>query len=324
LLPLLLLLLFPQVRIAQAQTGRGSIIEGVRRYNNADFEGAIGCFQAALTDLKLIRADSTVALSYLGACNAKLERPEARDSYFETVLRRNRYEVLPKELRDDSDLVQAFEVVRARIAGEYSRQLVLNSTPAGADIYLGGSAVGRTPATIDSLQVGRAYAITLQKQGYYTSEINLDMAGDTSITVDLQKLPDTVVQVKNVYMQPRTGVRSYLVGTSAGAALGLASFGASVLFDNNARADVKARARARDSIEAANYKEAFLRDQALGNAFYYASYPLIAVGFYAGLRLAEKVFPEYQSLTDEGSPTRLYCALSEDLNLTVGVRRSIW
>ena len=324
LLPLFLLLLVPQVNIAQAQAGRGSIIEGVGRYDDGDFDGAIRCFQTALTDLKLIYTDSTVALSYLGACNAKLERLEARDSSFETVLRRNRYEVLPKELRDDSDLAQAFETIRLQIVREYCRQIEVGSTPTGAEVYLGGSAVGRTPVTIDSLQTGKTYTIAVQKSGYYAGEVTLDIVGDTSLTVDLRKLPETVVQVKYVYMQPRTGVRSYLAGVSAGAALGLVSYGASVLFDNNAEADLKERSRARTSDSMAMYKDRFRKDQGLGSVFYYASCPLMAAGFYAGLRFAEMVFPEYRSLTDEDSPTRLYCSLDKDMNLIVGVRRSVW
>jgi membrane-bound ClpP family serine protease len=55
-----------------------------------------------------------------------------------------------------------------------------------------------------------------------------------------------------------------------------------------------------------------------------AAHPLMAIGFFAGLRLAETAFPQYHALTDEGSPTKLYCSLDKNLNLSVGVRRSIW
>ena len=120
------------------------------------------------------------------------------------------------------------------------------------------------------------------------------------------------------------GVRSYLAGISMGAALGLASYLTSVQFDNMSRDNFKAYTIAGDSTTAARFGNAASRYQTLGGVFYCASYPLIAIGFYAGFSLARRVFPERMSFLDENNPTRVCCSLDKNLNLSMGIRKSIW
>jgi len=135
--------------------------------------------------------------------------------------------------------------------------------------------------------------------------------------------PRESVSVKSpVYTAPRPG--NYIIGASAGALLGLAAYSTSVLFDNLAADKVKAYGGASDSASAARMKDEAFRYHSLGNVFYYSSYPLIALGFYVGLRMSERLFPEKVAFLGDDSPTRVYCSLDKDLSLSVGLRRSIW
>jgi hypothetical protein len=137
------------------------------------------------------------------------------------------------------------------------------------------------------------------------------------------KLPPEGGDVESaVYVGPRLG--NYLVGASTGAVLGLASYSVSVLFDNMAADKVKAYSMADDSASARELKGKAAQCHSLGSVFYYSSYPLIAVGFYVGLKVSEKVFPGRVAFMGDNSPTRVYCSLDKDLNLSLGVRRSIW
>jgi tetratricopeptide (TPR) repeat protein len=137
-----------------------------------------------------------------------------------------------------------------------------------------------------------------------------------------QLLPESASATYPVYVEPRLG--NYLAGASAGAVLGLATYFTSVLFDNLAADKVKAYSMAGDSASAEELKSKASQYHSLGSVFYYSSYPLIAVGFYVGLKVSEKVFPGKVSFLEDDSPTRVYCSLDKDLNLSLGVRRSIW
>jgi tetratricopeptide (TPR) repeat protein len=134
--------------------------------------------------------------------------------------------------------------------------------------------------------------------------------------------PESVYVRQPVYVSPRLG--NYVAGASAGAVLGLASYFTSVLFDNMAVDKLKAYGVAGDSATAAELKQEAMQYHSLGDVFYYSSYPLIAVGFYAGLKLSERIFPRRVSVLGDNSPTRVFCALDADLNLTLGIRRSLW
>jgi hypothetical protein len=141
-------------------------------------------------------------------------------------------------------------------------------------------------------------------------------------TPKAQPLPESIYVKYPVYVGPRLG--NYLAGASAGAVLGLASYFTSVLFDNLAADKVKAYNRTADSDSAEELKGKATQYHSLGTAFYYSSYPLIAVGFYVGLKVSEKVFPGKVSFLRDDSPTRVYCSLGKDFNLSLGVRSSIW
>jgi len=325
LVPLFLVLLVAGVGLARAQDGRGHIMAGIGNYDDGDFEGAIRYFQAALRDLSLDYKDSTFVFFSLAACNGKLERAGARDDYFRMILTRN----IDAKLRDDlEEFSPEFESLRVLVGGEYSRRLFVNSTPDSATVYIDGLVKGQTPLTIEALQSNRTYRVTVKKTGYDSTAQFLRMEGDTTLVLALQKAtsrtpqPPVSVQTRVIYTGP--GVRSYAVGLSMGAGLGLASYFTSVMCDNTARDKLKAHTIADDPDDAAALRSAVSTYQTLGNVLYYASYPLMAVGFYAGMKLSERIFPEYAYLMDENSPTRVYCSLDENLNLSLGVRRSIW
>jgi tetratricopeptide (TPR) repeat protein len=145
---------------------------------------------------------------------------------------------------------------------------------------------------------------------------------DTMPAPKPQPHPESVYVKYPVYVGLRLG--NYLAGASAGAVLGLASYFTSVLFDNLAADKVKAYSMAGDSASAEELKGKASQYHSLGSVFYYSSYPLIAVGFYVGLKVSERVFRGKVSFLGDDSPTRVYCSLDKDLNLSLGVRRSIW
>ncbi len=145
---------------------------------------------------------------------------------------------------------------------------------------------------------------------------------DTMPASESNPPPEGVNVKRPAYVGPRLG--NYLAGASAGAVLGVASYFTSVLFDNLAANKVKAYGMAADSASARELKDKASQYHSLGSVFYYSSYPLIAVGFYVGLRVSERVFADKVSFLEDDSPTRVYCSLDKDLNLSLGVRRSLW
>jgi tetratricopeptide (TPR) repeat protein len=145
---------------------------------------------------------------------------------------------------------------------------------------------------------------------------------DTTPTPKAYPLSESVYVKYPVYVGPRLG--SYMAGAGAGAVLGMASYLTSVLFDNLAADKVKAYSMAGDSTDAAELKSKASQYHSLGDAFYYSSYPLVAIGFYVGLKVSERVLPGRVSFLGEDSPTRIYCSLDKNLNLSLGVRRSMW
>lgn len=145
---------------------------------------------------------------------------------------------------------------------------------------------------------------------------------ETTPIPKMQPVPESVYVKYPVYVGPRLG--NYLAGASAGAVLGLASYFTSVLFDNMAAEKVKAYSMAGDSASAEEFKGKASQYHSLGDVFYYSSYPLIAVGFYVGLKASEKAFAGKVSFLGDDSPTRVYCSFDKHFNLCLGVRRSIW
>jgi len=304
---------------ANAQGWR-QISSGTAKYDSADFEGAIRCFQQALSDGVTYR-ESVNVYCYLGACSAKLNEPAARDAYFVKVLSRDATAQLPSRLV--TEFSGDFEKTRDNLAMANRRQLTVTSEPVGARIMLGGSDVGVTPKTFP-LTVGENYSVAVGEYGYKTWSTSIHLDRDTSLTFKLLKEPDTVWTEKRVYLTPKTGVRTYMIGVAAGAGLGLVSYLASAWSDDQARVNLRSYASAGDTASAREYFDRVQNYHTAGNVLFYASYPLMAVGFFAGLRLAQRFLPEYTVGLDESRPTSIYCSLDKNLNLTLGVRRSIW
>jgi tetratricopeptide (TPR) repeat protein len=325
MLPFCLLLLACGVSTARAQEGKARIKDGRDRYFGAYFDEAIKYLQEAFEDSSLDYGDSTFGYSFLAASSAKLGRLEDRDKYFRKILRRN----IDARLRDElEEFFQSFEAVRAQVKSEHPCRLTVASAPEGAAVHVDGSFRGQTPLAIESLPSGNTYAVMLTKAGYDTIETSLHVSGDTSLVVELREASSRVAgqpwPIQTGIPDGGPSVRSYMVGLSAGAALGLASYFASVQFDNMAAGKIKAYTMAGDSAYAREMKGEALQYHSLGSVFYYSSYPLIAVGFYIGLKLSDRFVPDDVSLLGEDSPTRVCCSLDKYLNLSLGVRRSIW
>jgi len=323
--PLCLLLSVCGASAAQAQEGQARIRDGRDKYFSAYFAEAIRYFREAFSDSSLDYRDSTTAYSFLAAANAKLGRLADRDEYFRKILRRN----IDVNLRDElEEFSQDFEAVRAQVNSERPFRLTVTSTPEGAAVYIDGMDRGQTPLAVESLPSASTYAVMLTKPGYDTTEMHVQASQDTSLAVALREASGGAAA------QPRpmqTGVqyrgpsaRSYAVGLTAGAALGLAAYFASVQFDNMAADKLKAYNAAGDSADAAELKGKVLQYRTLGSVLYYSSYPLVAVGFYVGLKLAERAVPGKVALLGNDCPTRVFCSLDKDLSLSLGVRRSIW
>ncbi|MBN2466162.1 hypothetical protein JXD38_11130 [candidate division WOR-3 bacterium] len=168
---------------------------------------------------------------------------------------------------------------------------------------------------------GRARQQVREEPDAFVEEPLLQSA-ESQPTSNLQLRPETVYVRYPVYVEPRFG--NYLAGASGGAVLGLASYFTSVLFDNKAADKVRAFTLTGDSAYAQELKAEAAQYRTMGDVFYYSSYPLIAVGFYLGLKVSERAFPGRVSLLRDDSPTRICCSLDRDLNLSLGVRRSIW
>ena len=67
--------------------------------------------------------------------------------------------------------------------------LYINSLPNGADVWVDGSYIGRTPLLIDGLRSGK-HAVTITKAGWKVEEVDQDVSAGvvTPATVQLQAL----------------------------------------------------------------------------------------------------------------------------------------
>jgi tetratricopeptide (TPR) repeat protein len=145
---------------------------------------------------------------------------------------------------------------------------------------------------------------------------------DTAAEANPPLVPESVYVRYPVHTQPALG--QYLSGAAAGAVLGLASYSVSVLFDNLAAAKVKAYNLTSDSDSAEELRTSAGQYHSLGSAFYYSSYPLVAIGFYAGFRLSQRMFGSKVSFLRDDSPTQVCCSVNRDRGLSLEIRRSIW
>ena len=66
--------------------------------------------------------------------------------------------------------------------------IYVTSLPNGADVWIDGSYIGRTPVLIDGLRMGK-HAVTVTKAGWRVAEIDEDIAAGTTIAATLQLSP---------------------------------------------------------------------------------------------------------------------------------------
>lgn len=66
--------------------------------------------------------------------------------------------------------------------------LYVSSLPAGADVWIDGSYIGRTPVLIDGLRSGK-HAITITKAGWRVAEVDQDIAAATTTATNVNLSP---------------------------------------------------------------------------------------------------------------------------------------
>lgn len=316
---LLSLILILGVDFANAQAGRRFIINGREKYFEEDFQNAIRDFESALEDPSLDYKDSVVSYFLLAFSYIKLGNLDRGLYYFRKILSRNLNEKLPEGFEEFEEY---FEKIRREVNESLLCRLHIKTNPPGALVYLDGINKGETPITLSPLRKGQSYKVELKKSGYEFKALSIFVEKDTSLVFDLSPIQPTPYPPRVVYIQP--SFRSYLFGLSTGVALGLASAFLSAYFDNETKKKIHTYSIEQDTNKIKKLKSEIRTSHCLGTIFYYASYPLIAIGFYAGLKISEGIFPRYYLLKDKKTNTEVYCSIDPNLKPIIKIRRSIW
>ncbi len=66
--------------------------------------------------------------------------------------------------------------------------IYITSLPSGADVWIDGSYIGRTPVLIDGLRVGK-HAVTITKSGWRVAEMDEDVAAGSTASATIQLTP---------------------------------------------------------------------------------------------------------------------------------------
>src|SRR5579884_2488771 len=66
--------------------------------------------------------------------------------------------------------------------------LYVNSLPTGADVWVDGSYIGRTPLLVDGLRAGK-HAITVTKAGWKVEEVDQNVAAGVVTATNVQLAP---------------------------------------------------------------------------------------------------------------------------------------
>jgi hypothetical protein len=66
--------------------------------------------------------------------------------------------------------------------------MYVTSLPAGADVWVDGSYIGRTPVLVDGLRSGK-HAITITKSGWKVAEVDQDIAGGNTVATNVMLSP---------------------------------------------------------------------------------------------------------------------------------------
>lgn len=291
------------------------IKRGTDKYEQADFEGAIMDLQLAFNDPSLVAKESTFVYFLLGFSYIKLNDKNTGYDYFKKILIRNPLEKLEEGFEEfESD----FERIRDSLKKVNSCNLKIISKPEDADVYLNENYAGRSPISF-SLIKDKIYDIVLEKSGYEIKSITIFLHKDTSLFFKLnvsdRHLPRLIAK--------RTSIYSYLFGATTGALLGLASGFTSIYFDNRTNDKIKNYLIEQDPDKAKKLKSEISQSHFLSSLFYYSSYILTAIGFFAGVKTSEPIFQENTLLNDE-SKTTFYCLLDRDFKPTLYIRRNIW
>lgn len=296
------------------------LVTGREKYFDANFEGAIRDFKSALTDPNLIEQQIVLAKQFLGACYIKLDNETKGAEYFRDILEKNPNEPLNKDFIGDKIIEKVYDKIKQDIIRLSFCNLTITSEPEGADIYRDGIFLGTTPKTIGDLQKGKSYNIRVTKSGYDSRFLTIKPNKDTTVSVMLN--PDYIPISKSI-IKPTLDDRSFLIGATTGAILGVGSQLISLHFEHNAENKLHLynipgqRDSTRKKIEKDISQSLWWSD-----FFNYSSYVLAAVGFWAGAKISE---PFFQGVgLDNESETELGCSLDKNLSPTLSIRRKIW
>jgi len=291
------ILLIPIILIgatsAQGQAWR-QIDKGMGLYTEGQYRDAIVTLKSAF-DYSPTPGDSTNAYAYLSFCHVELSETSQAVSYLQSILNRDPNYALP----------EGFEVYQHLLdlaKGKLPVKLTVQTNPPNAQLYINGSLKEETPCTIPLVK-GEYYTIELRKSGYPTKPFSLLIRKDTLIEVDLksgervsEKKIDTVIIPKVVRLPGPPDPRTYIVGASVGAVVGLAFQviskhfeGKAVTQQKNYYIEVEDNGNLNNAAELNKESKRSLR---WSDIFHYSSYAFGAAGVFVGIKLSAPWFLE--------------------------------
>lgn|GEM_PF-1418028 len=317
------------VLFAQSGQGRVKISSGIGKYYNSEFEEAIKELNEALMDLSLDFKDSTIAFFYIAFSHLKIGEETKGRGFFQKILMRNPDEEL---LKGFEEFQEVFEKVRKEVKSRLLCQVTINTIPSEAAVYLDGVFQGKTPITLPGLTKNKFYSLKIERANYESLSMRLIFHRDTSFIFVLTEIrpsrsQDTVlprIQDRYIYSRPRTF--AYLLGAGIGAVLGLTAGGISWHWDNQAQKKLHEYALEQDTAKERQLVAQIHQYDLLRTVFYYSSYPLTALGFYIGLKIAERVPGWYAQNYKEKDRLMVYGSIDQDLNpgINIRIRRDLW
>lgn len=178
---------------AAIQQGQELFDAGRAAYDNLELDEAVELFNQALqvyeeqighvTDLNNV----SDCFLYLGA--AEVLRGRARQSRTPFL----RLLIIDPERRPDPDLfpppvTEAFDYVTSQLGRVRNGGLIVNSSPAGADVFIDGVYQGPTPQEVSSIKAGRHY-VRVRQQGFTETGQVVDITPRRTIEVEANLEP---------------------------------------------------------------------------------------------------------------------------------------
>lgn len=196
--------------------------EGLKAYNNADFEQTISEIEKALQlglreKQDLIKAHLHLGFAYIGLGR----RIDAVVEFAKAINLEPSLKLDPKLY--SSKIISTFNETKEGLVDS----LTVISSPGGADLFLDGQKVGATPIKLTDVLVGE-HTLTLSKELFQTKElrIRVEKGEDNRVQVQLEKaevriIIDSLPSEANIYLSDQPigktpfPVRCYLDQTLA-------------------------------------------------------------------------------------------------------------